>query len=65
MNGLTEIDFDGEVDSEGGLGFNQVAGVVEGLLPGGGGGRTWAEGGGADLDFPGPMGKTSGSGGIE
>ena len=66
MSGLTEKYFDGEVDSVGDLGLNQVAGMVDGLLPGGGrgggGGRTWAEGGGADLDFSGPMGTSSGSG---
>lgn len=58
FGGLTEIDF----DREGGSGLDQVAGAVEDLLPGlrrggGRGGRRWAEGGGADLDLPGPVGR--------
>lgn len=59
---LTEIDLDREVGSEGGLSLNQLAGMVENLLPGGrrGRGKRWADGGGADLDFSGPMRKMGG-----
>lgn len=62
---LTEIDFDGQVDSEGDLGLNQVACAVEDVFPGGGGGGRWAEGGGADLGFSGPIGNSRAGGGLE